>query len=620
MKKLFFLIFSIVLFYCLISEKAVSQSTNKCLLSQGVIIGPQSVPTGSSVIYTTTPVENATTLLWTVPVGWIITSGQGTISITVTAGATFGNIFFYGYNECGVTVAFRALMVIANNSPVPVSITITSNPVGTTCSGTPVLFTAFPVNGGSSPFFQWMVNGGTVGGNSNTYSYTPVNNDAINCVLTSDLPNVFNNPATSNVLTMSVNPSLPVSVSIAASANQVCSGTSVTYTATPTNEGSAPVYQWKVNGVNAGTNSDSYSYTPSNNDAVTCVLTSNATCATGSPATSNIVTMTVNPLLPVSISVSPSSNPICSGTSVTYTATPTNEGSAPVYQWKVNGSNVGTNITTYSYSPVNNDVVTCVLTSNATCATGSPATSNIVTMTVNPILPVSVSVAASANPVYVGTSVTFTATPTNGGTTPSYQWKVNGSNVGTNITTYSYIPINNDVVTCVLTSNAFCATGNPATSNTVTMTVNSFSIGQSYGGGIIFYIDGTGQHGLIAATSDQSSGAPWCLAPNLIGGTSTAIGSGQANTTAIVTACSSSAAYICDILVLNGYNDWFLPSKDELYQLYLQRSIVGGFADGYYWSSSEYDSSDAWFLYFQFGFQSHLVKYNAYYVRAVRAF
>jgi hypothetical protein len=94
-------------------------------------------------------------------------------------------------------------------------------------------------------------------------------------------------------------------------------------------------------------------------------------------------------------------------------------------------------------------------------------------MTVNPNLPVSVSVAASANPVCSGTSVTFTATPTNGGASPTYQWRLNGANVGTNSTTYSYAPTNNDVVTCVLTSNAICATGNPATSNTVTMTVTT---------------------------------------------------------------------------------------------------------------------------------------------------
>ena len=96
---------------------------------------------------------------------------------------------------------------------------------------------------------------------------------------------------------------LPVSVAITASANPVCASTSVTFTATPTNGGSLPSYQWKVNGTNAGTNSATYSYTPANNDAVTCILTSNAPCSTGSPATSNTVTMTVNQNLPASVSI-----------------------------------------------------------------------------------------------------------------------------------------------------------------------------------------------------------------------------------------------------------------------------------------------------------------------------
>jgi len=91
-------------------------------------------------------------------------------------------------------------------------------------------------------------------------------------------------------------------------------------------------------------------------------------------------------------------------------------------------------------------------------------------LTVNPNLPVSVSIAASANPLYTGIPVTVTATPTNGGTSPSYQWKVNGSNVGTNSPTYSYTPATaGDALTCVMTSNASCiSSGNPATSNTLT--------------------------------------------------------------------------------------------------------------------------------------------------------
>jgi hypothetical protein len=93
---------------------------------------------------------------------------------------------------------------------------------------------------------------------------------------------------------VTVNPSMPVSVSIVASANPVTSGASVLYTATPTNGGSSPSYQWKVNGVNAGTNSSTFNYTPANGESVTCVVTSNETCATNNPATSNAIAMTVN--------------------------------------------------------------------------------------------------------------------------------------------------------------------------------------------------------------------------------------------------------------------------------------------------------------------------------------
>jgi hypothetical protein len=160
-----------------------------------------------------------------------------------------------------------------------------------------------------------------------------------------------------------------------------------------------------------------------------------------------------------------------------------------------------------------------------------------------------------------------------------------------------------------------------STATTLSQTL-PFFIGQSYGGGIIFYIDGTGQHGLIVTTSDQSTGAQWGCYGTLIGGTSTAIGTGQANTTLIVNGCTTSgiAARICNDLVLNAYSDWFLPSKDELNQMYLQKSVIGGFANYYYWSSSEYIASDAWTQAMLSGTQSISSKLATYYVRAVRAF
>ena len=92
-----------------------------------------------------------------------------------------------------------------------------------------------------------------------------------------------------------------------------------------------------------------------------------------------------------------------------------------------------------------------------------------------PANPVSVSIAANpAGQICFGSSVTFTATPTNPGTTPSYQWKNNGANVGTNSPTYTVSSLTNgNQISCVLTSNISCATGNPATSNVITMTVNT---------------------------------------------------------------------------------------------------------------------------------------------------
>ena len=85
----------------------------------------------------------------------------------------------------------------------------------------------------------------------------------------------------------------------------------------------------------------------------------------------------------VSVSIGAStSDPVCPGTTVTYTAVPENGGSSPTYLWKVNGSEVGTNNAVYSYTPANNDQVSCILTSGLPFVTGNPATSNLITMTV----------------------------------------------------------------------------------------------------------------------------------------------------------------------------------------------------------------------------------------------
>ncbi len=149
------------------------------------------------------------------------------------------------------------------------------------------------------------------------------------------------------------------------------------------------------------------------------------------------------------------------------------------------------------------------------------------------------------------------------------------------------------------------------------------AIGQSYGGGIIFYIDETGEHGLVASFDyGDSQRVKWGCSKLAVDETSVDLGTGRDNTKAIVKTCNSNAiaARLCSDLVLNGYSDWYLPSKAELNLLYLQKDNIGGYEHGYYWSSSEFDDLFAWYQHFDFGFQDYLNKDFAYYYRPIRSF
>ena len=114
----------------------------------------------------------------------------------------------------------------------------------------------------------------------------------------------------------------------------------------------------------------------------------------------------------VAIAITNGTNPTCNGVSVTFTATPANGGTAPTYQWKVNGTNAGTGVTFTTSALTNGQAVTCVMTSNLSGVTGSPATSNAVSVTVNTA---TVPVISQMGGVLTSTSAS------------SYQWQLGGT-------------------------------------------------------------------------------------------------------------------------------------------------------------------------------------------------
>jgi Secretion system C-terminal sorting domain len=405
------------------------------------------------------------------------------------------------------------LQYIANCTAVTPTIAITSSQT-TICAGTNITFTATPTNGGTTPIYQWKVNGTNVGTNTTTYSSSTLTNGAsVTCVLTSNVACATTTNATSNALAISVNAAVTPAVAITASQTTICAGTNITFSATPTNGGATPIYQWKRNGTNVGTNSATYSSNALTNGAsVTCVLTSNAACATTTNATSNAVAISVNAAVTPAVSIAASQTTICSGTNVTFSATPTNGGTTPIYQWKVNGTNVGTNASTYSSSTLTNGAnVTCVITSNAACATSPNATSNSSVITVtNPATP-TITINASQTSICSGVTVVFTSNASNGGTTPIYQWKINGSNVGTNSNSYSSNALaNNDVVTCQLTSNANCISTSNVISNSITMSTSTAVPSISISAGQASFCAGTlAQYNATAINGGSSPSYIW---------------------------------------------------------------------------------------------------------------
>lgn len=369
---------------CAGSTGTATITVNPVPATPGTITGSTTPCANSTQTYSIAAVTGATSYLWTLPTGWTGTST--TNSITTTLNATSGSITVKAVNSCGSSPAATiAINVVPLVTPY---ITISNNAPSTLCSGVAVTYTAATVNPGSSPTYQWKVNNNNMGTNSATFTYTPNNGDTVRCVLTSNVPCASITQVGSNLIIMHVTPSMTAALNIQVEENHICSDTAVVLIATPTNGGASPSYQWKVNNINVGTNSTTYSYFPNDGDLVTCVLNTTAICTTPAAVVSNTVPMTIIEVTNPSININAGIlTGLINGQTVTFTANPSQSGSSYQISWYRNGvylnGTIGNSFTgTYGTDLFKGSRISARIKSFSPCAKPDTAWSNI--LIVNP--------------------------------------------------------------------------------------------------------------------------------------------------------------------------------------------------------------------------------------------
>lgn len=279
---------------------------------------------------------------------------------------------------------------------------------------------------------------------------------------------------------VSVSPTVAPSISISqiAGLNPLCAGALCSFSASAVNGGITPGYQWKVNGVNSGSNNAVFtSSSIAVSSTIQCVLISNAQCSNPASVTSAPISLTVNSTAAASVSLSQhiGTNPMCVGALAGFSASAFNGGSSPVFQWKVNGLPVGLNANTYTSSTLlNSDQVTCEMVSSNNCASSTLALSAAQNMTISTILvpSITLSLMSGSIPACSGSPLSFSVQTQNAGSNPVLNWKVNGIQVASGSTTYSSNTLlNGDVLLCeaqVLTS---CANPSVTNSNAITVSI-----------------------------------------------------------------------------------------------------------------------------------------------------
>ena len=328
------------------------------------------------------------------------------------------------------------------------------------CSGTNAKFN---VNINNADSYQWQINNGSgwLNISADSANYKGINLDTLNitnaqaymngyqfrCIISSSC-----NLLLSYTDTLFVTNVLVPSLTINASQDTMCSGQTVIFTSTPSYPSGQFSYQWQINGNSTGVDNPTFtSNTLNNGDKVSCLLVPKLACAVANQFTSNTITVDVLSNVNASISILPSSNNICFGVPVTFTAYPTNAGNAPTYQWMVNGVGAGNNDANFTSSSLQDgDKIYCILKSSLKCA--APDSSQLISMVVN------ASPLVSFNPdtVYKTNNIGVQLTPIISGNIVRYQWSPSTYLNNPTIMTPIANPVNATLYDLMVTSDKGC--------------------------------------------------------------------------------------------------------------------------------------------------------------------
>ncbi len=429
------------------------------------ITGLTPVCPGTSQTYSISAVTNATTYTWTVPTGWTITGGTGTTSITVTAGSTGqnGNISVTAGNSCGTSSASTLPVVVSPDSPAVPGTIVGSFTVCPNSAG--LVYSITGVTGAST--YTWTVpTGWTITGGNGTTSITVTSGTTgQNGTISVTAGNSCGTSAAST-LNVSVTGTVVADVTISASQNPICANATVTFTATPINGGGTPSYQWYLNGSLVGFDSPTYVNSGlTSGDDIYCVMTSSEACATGSPATSSTITMTVNAPSTDPVSVSATISTICSGSSTDITVNGGSLGIGADWYWYEGGCGTGSSIgngATINVSPTTTTVY--YVRAEGTCNTTGCA-SVVVNVIAAPNAGTDGIVSICDGDPSINLFTELGGTPTGGGI-----WTNSGGTVVTNM--FDPLTTAGDVFTYTVTGTAPCG----AATATVTVTVDPLPI------------------------------------------------------------------------------------------------------------------------------------------------